>query len=101
MSFQPDSRSPPRRDPYPKAPDEEMVALLVLGWIVADSRRAERLLALTGLDAESLRAAVGDRGALAAVIGFVADHEPDLIACAGAIGEAPETIVAARGRLAP
>ncbi|WP_336968069.1 DUF3572 domain-containing protein [Sphingobium aromaticiconvertens] len=79
--------------------DATTLSLMALGWIVADSRRADRLLALTGLDADALRAGVNDPTVLGAVLGFLAEHEPDLLACADAIGSSPEALVAARKAL--
>ena len=80
-------------------PDPEIVALAALGWVLADGGRAERLLALTGLDPEDLRARVGDRRLLAATLGFLEAHEPDLVACAAALGSSPDALVAARREL--
>jgi hypothetical protein len=80
-----------------KSGDPETLALLALGWLLADERRADRLLALTGLDANALRAGLGDKTVLSAVLDFLQNHEPYLIACAEAIGCAPaDLIVAAR-----
>ena len=62
-----------------------MLALEALGWALADDRRAERLLSLTGLTPDRLRNGLGDRGVQAAVLEFLANHEPDLIACAEAL----------------
>lgn len=76
------------------ADDPEMVALGALTWLLSDERRAERLLAITGLDPETLRARAGTRDLLAAVIGFLEGHEPDLIACADAMGVKPELLIA-------
>jgi hypothetical protein len=75
------------------ADDPEMVALAVLAWVLQDERRAERLLAVTGLTPDGLRAGIGDRAVLAAVMGFLMGHEPDLIACADAMGMKPEALV--------
>jgi hypothetical protein len=79
--------------------DPATMALLALAWILIDEWRAERLLALTGLDADALRAGVNHVGVLGAVLDFLADHEPDLIACAEAIDTPPEALIAARGLL--
>lgn len=79
--------------------DGETLALGALGWVLAEEARAERLLALTGLTPESLRARVQERGFLAAVLRFLEAHEPDLIACAGALGISPIALVAARQEL--
>ena len=79
--------------------DAAAIALEALVWTLRDEARAARLLALTGLDADALRAGVTDPAVLAALIGFLEAHEPDLIACSEAIGRGPADIVAARGRL--
>jgi hypothetical protein len=76
--------------------DPVATALSALVWMLQDDARAERLLAVTGLDAETLRAGVGDPALLDGVLGFLEGHEPDLIACAADIGVKPETIIAAR-----
>ncbi|SMF61508.1 DUF3572 family protein [Allosphingosinicella indica] len=76
--------------------EAETVALGALGWTLADDARAERLLALTGLDAGELRARIGEPALLAAVLAFLEAHEPDLIACADAIGRSPADLAAAR-----
>ncbi len=83
----------------PDTNDPEAVALSALGWALAEQSRAERLLALTGLSPEGLRARLGDRGLLAAVLGFLEAHEPDLLACAEALGTSPTALVDARRRL--
>ncbi|WP_062732670.1 DUF3572 family protein [Sphingobium abikonense] len=93
--MRPDS---PNRKPD-DAQDSAMLALLALGWILADGARADRLLALTGMDANTLRAGIGDKRVLAAVLGFLADHEPDLVACAQAIDARPAALIAAQERL--
>lgn len=79
--------------------DAVTLALMALGWTLSDGPRAERLLGLTGLDADALRAGMGDPSILAAALAFLADHEPDLIACAAAIGSTPAALIAAQERL--
>lgn len=81
---------------YPKQGDAQTIALTVIGWIVADTGRAERFLAVTGLDPDQLRAGLGQSAIQAAAIDFLLSHEPDLLACASAIGVKPEAIAAAR-----
>ena len=75
------------------------MALGALGWILADSARADRLLALTGLTPDALRAGLGDPAVLGAVLDFLASHEPDLLAAAEELGIEPATLMAARERL--
>ena len=72
-----------------------MLALEALGWALTDEKRAERLLSLTGLTPERLRHGLDDRSVQAAVLEFLANHEPDLIAAADALNTKPETLVAA------
>ena len=83
----------------PDTNDPEALALAALGWALSDQPRAERLLALTGLAPADLRARLGDPALLAAVIGFLESHEPDLVACADALGVAPTMLIEARRRL--
>lgn len=78
---------------------DETVALHVVGWIVGDQRRAERMLDVTGLSADGLRAAVGDPSQLGAILDFLLDYEPDLLRCADELDLRPEQIVAVRERL--
>ena len=79
--------------------DIHALALQALAWALAEPRRAERLIALTGLAPDDLRARLGDPAVLAACLAFLEGHEPDLIACADAVGAAPGRLVAARRAL--
>jgi hypothetical protein len=80
-------------------PDDAALALRALAWTVSEPDRAGRLLALTGLTPDDLRARLGDRAVLAASLCFLEYHEPDLIACADALEVRPTELIAARGRL--
>ncbi|MFN2259163.1 MAG: DUF3572 domain-containing protein [Parasphingopyxis sp.] len=75
------------------------MGLQALAWTLTDEKRAERFLALTGLDAETLRSQVGDPTLLAALLKFLEAHEPDLLACAEGLGRDPADLVAARRAL--
>jgi Protein of unknown function (DUF3572) len=75
---------------------DEALALGALGWILADDGRAERLLALTGLTPDDVRTQLQERDFLAAVLRFLENHEPDLIACAETLGVPALRLVAAR-----
>lgn len=77
----------------------ETLGLRGLAWTIADDDRAARLLALTGLDGAALRARLGEPAVLAAVLGFLEAHEPDLVACADALGTTPAALVRAREAL--
>lgn len=92
-------RPEPANGKSDSSPDPATLALMALGWVLSDGQRADRLLSLTGLDADALRAGIGNPAILAAVLGFLADHEPDLIACAQAIDTSPAALIAAQERL--
>ena len=71
------------------------MALAALGWVLSDETHVDRLIALTGIAPEELatrlrRSEADRRDCLVAVLDFVMAHEPDLIACAEALGEKPE-----------
>ena len=79
--------------------DAETLALAALGWALGDESRAQRLLSLTGLTPDDLRDRIGDPSVLAAALGFLEAHEPDLVAAADALGVPPIELVEARRRL--
>ncbi len=79
--------------------DAEALALAALAATLTDERRARRFLDLTGLDADELRARAGERRLLAALLGFLEAHEPDLVDVAQAIGIKPEKLVSIRSEL--
>ncbi|MFM9827539.1 MAG: DUF3572 family protein [Sphingomonas sp.] len=79
--------------------DVVALALAALGWVVSAPDRAERLLSLTGLDPQTLRDHAAAPATLAAVLAFLEAHEPDLLACADALGVKPEALVAAHHHL--
>lgn len=73
--------------------------MTALSWLLADDNRRDRLLTLTGLTPDVLRSGLGNRATLAAVLDFLAAHEPDLIAAAEALEVSPEALAQARERL--
>lgn len=79
--------------------DPSGLALQALVWTLGEEARAERLLALTGLTPDSLRRGIGERSLQSAILAFLENHEPDLIACATAIGVPPIALVNARMEL--
>jgi hypothetical protein len=79
--------------------DPETLALAALGWTLSDEGRAGRLLALTGLSPADLRERLADPSLLAAVLGFLEAHEPDLLAAGEALGVPASELVEARRRL--
>jgi hypothetical protein len=83
----------------PTTNDAEALALAALAATLTDERRARRFLDLTGLDADELRARVGQRTLLAAALDFLEAHEPDLIQVAKSLNIKPEMLIAARAEL--
>lgn len=78
-----------------QSPDAATLALAALGWILQGEDRAERFLALTGLDPDGLRARLGESALHMSVLEFLANHEPDLLRCAEALAVTPEELVIA------
>jgi hypothetical protein len=68
--------------------------------VLSDQERADRLLALTGLTPDILRERLTDRSVLAAVLEYLAGHEPDLVLAADALNVEPARLVAASRELA-
>ncbi|MDL2352970.1 MAG: DUF3572 domain-containing protein [Pseudomonadota bacterium] len=87
------------REPQSPAPDASILALSALGWVLGDGPRAERLLSLTGLTSDELRAGLDDPALLGAVLDFLCAHEPDLVAAAQALDVTPAQLAAARESL--
>jgi hypothetical protein len=70
------------KPPSPPGQDAETIAIQALGFIAADPALLPRFLALTGIEAGSLRQAAAEPGFLAGVLHFIAAHEPTLLAFA-------------------
>jgi hypothetical protein len=79
--------------------DPHALALSALAVTLADDRRARRFLDVTGIETVELRGRADSPALLAALIGFLEAHEPDLLAVAEEIGVKPEALVAARREL--
>ena len=90
-------REPSNRSGETRSAD--VLALEALGWALVDEGRAERLLSLTGLTPERLRHGIDDRQVQAAVLEFLANHEPDLVLAADALNTTPGALVAAAREL--
>ena len=75
------------------------LVLQALVWTLQDDRRAQRLLALTGLEADTLRAHIGETATQRAVVDFLEGNEADLIACAEALEISPIKLLGAREAL--
>ena len=81
--------------------DPSALALQALAWVLADERRAQRFLDLTGLTPDLLRQRIGSAEVQLSVLEFLCAHEPDLVAAAASLGLAPVELTAARERIAP
>lgn len=79
--------------------DADTLALRALGWTLAEPDRADRLLAVTGIEPAALRAGVDDPAVLAATLQFLLANEADLVACADGLGVAPTALADAARRL--
>ena len=88
----------PAATPLPRD-DAEALALQALTWSLSDEDRAQRMLALTGMTPDDLRAGLDQPHVLSATLEFLANHEPDLIAAAQALDVAPQTLISAQGTL--
>ena len=91
-------RAPPRRA-LPDAETAQAVALTTLAYVLADSGRAARFCAATGLGGGELAAHVHDAAFLGGVLDFVLDDEALLVEIAAAAQLPPDAIFAARQRL--
>ncbi len=76
-------------------PETEALCIDMLSWITKDEDLMLRFLALSGLEADTMRDAAGEPGFLAGVVNFLMGHEPTLMAYCEARGIAPEQVVAA------
>ncbi len=81
--------------------DPATLALLALAHVAGDEALGPRFLALSGLDADGLRARAADPEVLAAVLDFLSQNEADLVDCAAGIGVKPEALAAAAAALNP
>ncbi len=79
--------------------DAEALALRALVWTLVEHDRAMRLLSVTGLEQHDLRARASDPTVLSAALGFLENHEPDLIAFAESLCVKPEALVRAHAKL--
>ena len=78
----------------------QAIALQVLVWILQDDNRAERLIAVTGITPDDMRASLGEAWLLSAALSYLEGYEPDLIQCAKDIEIAPQQLVEAASLLA-
>ena len=77
----------------------QTMALNALVWVLHEPDRADRFLALTGLEGDDIRSRINDPALLDGVIAFLEAHEPDLVACAKALDVAPGVLLGTRAKL--
>lgn len=72
--------------------DAEALAIRALGFVAADPELLPRFLAITGIEAGSVREAAREPGFLAGVLQFVLAHEPTLLRFAEETGTPAEAV---------
>jgi hypothetical protein len=78
----------------------ESIAIQALNFLAAEPTRLSRFLALSGLEAQSIRAAAAESGFLAGVLAYLFEDETLLLAFAAEAGVKPAEIDLARRALA-
>jgi hypothetical protein len=73
----------------------EAIAIQGLGFIAGDPELLPRFLAITGIEASSIRRAAGEPGFLAGVLNFIVAHEPTLMRFSEQSGIAPAQVTTA------
>ncbi|MDG4881176.1 DUF3572 domain-containing protein [Mesorhizobium sp. WSM4884] len=72
--------------------EAETLAVRALGFIAGDPELLPRFLAITGIEANSIRKAAEEPGFLAGVLQFVLAHEPTLLRFAEETGTPPTAV---------
>ena len=72
--------------------EAESVAIAALGFLAADPELLGRFLAITGIEAGSIRQAAAEPGFLAGVLQFILAHEPTLMRFSQETGTPPEAV---------
>jgi hypothetical protein len=73
----------------------EALAIQTLGFVAADPELLSRFLAISGIEAKSIRHAAREPGFLAGVLQFILAHEPTLMRFSGETGIPPQDVSAA------
>ena len=64
---------------HQKRENAEALAIRALGFVAADPELLPRFLAISGIEAQSIRQAAQEPGFLAGVLQFILAHEPTLM----------------------
>ena len=72
--------------------EAEAVAVSALGFVAADPELLPRFLAITGIEAASIRRAAAEPGFLAGVLQFILAHEPTLMRFCEETGTPPAAV---------
>jgi len=84
----------------PETPtDAHALALSALAATLTDERRARRFLDMTGIGTDELRRRADQPALLAALIRFLENYEPDLLAVSEQVGVKAGALIAARRAL--
>ncbi len=70
----------------------EALSISALGFVASDPELLPRFLAITGIDAGSIRQAAREPGFLAGVLQFILAHEPTLLRFCEATGTPPAAV---------
>ena len=82
-------------DDRQKRENAEALAIRALAFVAADPELLPRFLAITGIEAPSIRQAALEPGFLAGVLQFILAHEPTLMRFSEASGIPPQQVSAA------
>ncbi|MHA6642073.1 DUF3572 domain-containing protein [Mesorhizobium sp. A623] len=72
--------------------EAEALAVNALGFVASDPELLPRFLAITGIEAGSIRQAAREPGFLAGVLQFILAHEPTLMRFAEETGTPPAAV---------
>ncbi|HEY6633899.1 MAG TPA: DUF3572 domain-containing protein [Rhizobiaceae bacterium] len=78
-----------------KRENAEALAIQALGFVAADPELLPRFLAISGIEAQSIRQAAREPGFLAGVLQFIVAHEPTLLRFCEESGIPPQQVTAA------
>jgi hypothetical protein len=82
-------------DDRQKREHAEALAIRALGFVASDPELLPRFLAISGIEAQSIREAAREPGFLAGVLQFIVAHEPTLLGFCEESGIPPQQVAAA------